>query len=153
METSPLQLDAYFIDEITAKVNTAFDPTTQEYLGQLTVSPQHLIRTDDGDHHQLVLTVTYLPQEGSEASLPYYVEITARGFYHWEGADLDDDQRNRMLALNGSSILYGLMRAEVAQVTALGQHGTMLLPTVNLLEAFAAQEGDSQSSGATGLDQ
>ena len=133
---SPLQLDTYLIDEITVKANPAFDPSVEEFEGKIAVAPQHLILKEDGNYHQLVLAVSYIPREDDETKLPYVVEITGRGFYRFEGSDMTADDQRQMLVLNGSSILYGLLRAEVAHVTALGRYGTMLLPTVNLVEAF-----------------
>jgi preprotein translocase subunit SecB len=41
-----------------------------------------------------------------------------------------------LVIVNGAAILFGLLRGQVAQVTAMSHYGTFLLPPVNLVEAF-----------------
>ena len=53
------------------------------------------------------------------------------------------DQYDKALSLNGASILYGLLRAQIVQLTALSAHGQFLLPTINFVEL---QQSKSESS-------
>lgn len=146
-----LQLDAYFIDEILIKANPDYDPVGEEIGGEITVTPQHLTRKDDESYHQLVLAITYLPREGAEANIPYRVEITGRGYFHFDDPDVAEDDRRRTLMLNGSSILFGLLRAEVAHTTALGRYGAILLPPVDLIEAFRRRGQQLEAPGLDGV--
>ncbi len=149
---SSLQLDRYFIDEISVRVNPAYDRSVTAFEGDLDVFPQHLRRGGDDDRHQLILSVAFLPREGAETQLPYHVEMKGRAFFHFDDADLPDVEKSRMIKLNGASILFGLLRAEVAHVTALGRYGPMLLPAVNLMEAFRARSRElaEKTAGAEG---
>ena len=121
-------------------------------MGDLDVVPRHLRRWGDDDRHQLILSVAFLPREGAETQLPYHVEMKGRAFFHFDDPDLPDVEKSRMIKLNGASILLGLLRAEVAHVTALGRYGPMLLPAVNLMEAFRARsrEPAEKTGGAEG---
>lgn len=137
VQTAPLQLEAYFIESLSMKTNPEFDPTVESYEGHIAVEPQHLVNVGNEDLHQLVLRVKYSPKQGAEARLPYSIDVTGRGFFAFTEPDMTRERRIEMLALNGTSILYGLLRAEVAHVTALGVSGSMLLPAVNLAQSLA----------------
>ncbi|MBU2602657.1 MAG: protein-export chaperone SecB [Actinobacteria bacterium] len=115
-------------------------------MGDLEVVPQHLRRRGDDDRHQLILSVAFLPREGAETQLPYHVEMKGRAFFHFDDPDLPDVEKSRMIKLNGASILFGLLRAEVAHVTALGRYGPMLLPAVNFIEAFRGRSREPAES-------
>jgi preprotein translocase subunit SecB len=47
------------------------------------------------------------------------------------------DKAANLVAFNGASILFGLLRGQLAQVTAFARWSTFLMPPVNLVEAFA----------------
>jgi len=38
--------------------------------------------------------------------------------------------------INGAAILYGMLRGQVAQITAQSVHGQFLLPTANFIELY-----------------
>jgi preprotein translocase subunit SecB len=137
VQSAPLQLEAYFIEALSMKTNPQFDPSVESYEGRITVEPQHLVNVGNEALHQLVLRVKYSPREGAEARLPYSIDVTGRGFFAFTEPDMTRERRVELLAFNGTSILYGLLRAEVAHVTALGVSGSMLLPAVNLAQSLA----------------
>ena len=143
-----LQLEAYFIEALSMRGNELFDPSVHEYEGDISVEPQHLVRKGNDRMHQLVLRVAYQPRLGAEARLPYSVDVTGRGFFSFSVEDLSKQEKIELLAYNGMSILYGLLRAEVAHVTALGQSGPLLLPTVNLASALADWAKKQSQRGA-----
>lgn len=134
---APLQFDAYFIESLSMKSNPLFDPSVESYEGDLLVEPQHLVKRGNNDLHQLVLRIQYAPKQGAEARLPYSIDVVGRGFFSFADPELTPERRLEMLALNGTSILFGLLRAEVAHITALGAAGSLLLPAVNLAESLA----------------
>ncbi|MHB1345706.1 MAG: hypothetical protein ACYCX3_15345 [Thermoleophilia bacterium] len=136
MNASPLQLEDYFIEELSMQVNHAFDEETDMLDGDISVEPQHLVRSDDTGHHQVAMTVAYAPREGAEEKLPYSIRVSGRAFFRLDDSGLTKAERGKTVILNGSSILFGLLRAEVAHVTSLGRWGRILLPTVNLIDAF-----------------
>jgi len=142
-----LQLEAYFIDNLSMKTNALFDPSVQSYQGDISVEPRHLVRKNSEDVHQLVLRIKYVPRQGAETCLPYSIDITGRGFFSFSDPELTSERRFEMLAFNGTSILFGLLRAEVAHSTALGAWGSMLLPTVNLAQCLADWAKRQSSKG------
>jgi preprotein translocase subunit SecB len=133
MSATPLQLESYLIDRLSVEAVDEYDGGVHEGGLKVSVTPQALRREDDALAHQIVIDVSFWPSEPGSA--PYSGQVVARGFFH-VADDLNDSEAQRYVLFNGGSILFGLMRAQVAQVTALGASGTFLIPPVNLVEAF-----------------
>lgn len=130
---TPLQLDAYFIDHLEIEALEDFDDSRESVDLEMEVQPQHLVCEGDALAHQLTLRVPFRPTEPGSA--PYRGEIAGRAFFH-VSEDLDPEHVARYIIVNGSAILFGLLRGQVSQVTAMSRWGTLLLPPVNLVEAF-----------------
>ena len=106
-----------------------------EFNADVQLGPELLTSVDDPSRHQLVLDVSFRSPKGAPV-LPYDFRVRGRAFFHLSG-NLEPDQAASLVVLNGSAILLGLLRAQVAQVTAQGPHGAFLIPPLNLVEAFA----------------
>ena len=129
----PLQLDAYYVDRLTFEVVDGWDDEP-ESSWDIEVDPTHLRNEEDPFEQQVALSVRFGPAEGSSA--PYRGEIAGRAFFRVTDED-DLDKAASLVAFNGASILFGLLRGQVAQVTAFARWSTFLMPPVNLVEAFA----------------
>ena len=153
MATMPLRLDAYLIDVLEVETLSDFEEGRESVGLNVDVQPQYLICETDPSVHQLVLTVPFGPTE--QGSAPYRGRIVGRAFFS-VSEDLDPEQTAQYVIGNGSAILLGLLRAQISQVTALGRWGTLLLPPVNLNEAFTGlagdEEGEDETGGRVGLD-
>lgn len=131
--TTPLQLDDYCIDRFEVTALAGFKAKRDAIKVEVDVTPQHMTKIDDPHSHQIVLDVKFKPSGSGLA--PYKGRIIGRGFFRIT-EELDEDAVARYVLLNGSAILLGLLRAHVAQSTALGRWGQFLIPPVNLVEAF-----------------
>jgi preprotein translocase subunit SecB len=132
---SPLRLDHYLIDSVEIEANTAYD-RRDELVGTMDVDPQHLLHKERPDVHQLVLTVAFGLSDEDPSGAPYTGRIVGRAYFHLEGEDLSEQDKVNLIVVNGAAILYGLLRGQVAQITAMSHFGSFLLPPVNLVEAF-----------------
>lgn len=142
--TTPLQLDAYCIDRFEVTALSGFKAGRGAVEVEVDVDPQHLTKVDDPYSHQVVLDVRFKP--ATSGSAPYKGRIIGRGFFRIT-EELDEDAVARYVLVNGSAILLGLLRAHVAQTTALARWGQFLIPPVNLIEAFknkAAPSGEDE---------
>ena len=128
----PLLLDAYYVDRLALDVVEDYDDDAAEQHWEIDVRPQHLTNTEDPLAQQVVLSVRFEPAEGSSA--PYRGEIAGRAFFRV--CDEEPDKASSLVRFNGSSILFGLLRGQVAQLTAFARWSTFLMPPVNLVEAF-----------------
>jgi len=135
---TPLQLSGYCIDRLKVEANPTFDGR-QERNVAITVGPRAARHATDPSKHQIELSVTFGRVKGDPKGAPYVGAIGARAFFTLDASDLTESEQARLVLLNGSAILLGLLRAQVAQVTALSSYGVFLLPPVNLVEAFRAQ--------------
>ena len=153
---SPLRLDLYVIDRISIEANESFDGRADR-IGTIDVDPQHYMHKKEPDVHQLILTVTFGKADADPDGAPYVGEIVGRALFHLEGDELSEQDKANLVIINGAAILYGLLRGQVAQVTAMSHHGSFLLPPVNLVEAFKAKAealaAASPSSGDDGTDE
>jgi len=132
---SPLQLDTYLIDHIDISVNTGFDPES-DMTADVSLLPTHLTNTDRPEFHQLVLDVRFGAPEGSPNSYPYSGKIVGRGIFHVDPQETTGEDAVQLILVNGTAILLGLLRAHISQITALGLHGQLLLPAMNIVQAW-----------------
>jgi len=132
---SPLLLDRFLVDRIHVEANSDYDKRDELVL-TLDVDPQHLRHNEDPDVHQLILAVRFGRTEEDSAGTPYFGEAVGRAFFHIEGKDLSEKEKAELVLMNGAAILYGLLRGQIAQITAMSHFGTFLLPPTNLVEAF-----------------
>ncbi len=135
--TTPLQLDAYFIDHLEIEALEDFDDVRESSDLHIKIEPQHLVCEGDPLAHQLTLRVPFGPSEPGSA--PYRGSISGRAFFR-VSEELDSDQVAKYVLVNGAAILFGLLRGQVSQITAMSRWGTFLLPPVNLVEAFVDRE-------------
>lgn len=132
MKAPPLQLERYFFTRTVANANPGFDPVAAGNAGDVDrdVDVQvHLFR-NDADPHEYQLTLAIVPVQVGDASPPYELEVEVIGFFtvnpSFERPDID-----RLVQVNGASLLYSAAREYVMTVTSRGPWGPFLLPTVN----------------------
>ena len=128
---SPLQLDDYVIEEFSFRANQVYD-SSKPGSGKLDIEPDLRFHKTDKNKFLLSLCVRYRPDRSDPGGTPYYVKISGKAFLSLAG-DMSTEEHQRLVLFNGSAILYGLLRGHVAQFTALGPNGPLLLPVANLV--------------------
>jgi preprotein translocase subunit SecB len=133
----PFQMLRYEILTLSIDQNEVFDAKADECTGDVQTSILLAPHKKDPRRWRIELTVAVLPVKGKEASFfPYHVKVRGRGYCIFKAKESKEDCENT-LRLNGASILYGLMRAQVAQVTAQSTKGQFLLPVLNFFDIEA----------------
>jgi preprotein translocase subunit SecB len=115
---------------------------------QVALKIEHLLSQEDPTAHQLVMTLKIEPGD-AESVLPYSLQITGRGVFRIEADDLSDDERNRLLILNGGSILLGMLRSQIITLTGVGRNGRFVIPAINLTEAIEHLEHNEGNAAST----
>lgn len=135
---SPMQLNNYFVEELGFKQNAAFDPSPIERNAGLINCTLNIGRAIQAEEHfQLEMTISVEPSLTPPALDPYTISIKLIGLFSFPSEPkLSFDQMDKLVSLNGSSILLGLARGLVAQATGVGQFGKYLLPPINLVEMW-----------------
>jgi len=135
---APLRLDRFWLEEF--ELGTAEDlganPDQIEY--QL-VGGSEFLGTPDGDDFLVRLNVG--TGRGQAAQPPYHFQVTLAGEFS-VATGVPEDERTRLIYVNGTAILYGIARGLLASLTGIGRHGPLHLPSVNFL--------DLQEDGAAG---
>jgi preprotein translocase subunit SecB len=128
---SVLSLEASFYDKVVVEAIEEYKPDAGLTLaGEISVELGHSDALSIPWVALLTVTVT-VPEEGPPP--PYSVDMRAVGHFKWEG-DAETDPGvpvERVVGINGASLLYSGIREMVAMITGRGPWGPMLLPTVD----------------------
>ncbi len=140
---SPLQLNNYFVKELSCRSNQAYDPLAKDSLneGQIHCTVELGTAQSVPDHYMVALVIVVEPSEIRPALDAYHIKIRIEGFFNFKPeANVSQPQKDKLVQLNGCSILMGLARGLVAQATGVGEFGKYLLPAVNFVDILKAQE-------------
>lgn len=128
-----IQLDSYEINSVAVTQNEAFNPNLPSHRGDVSISVDIAASNKDFHKQRITLALQTKPVKGKETEFhPYWIAIKGRGFFT-VGKPCTKKEAERIVRLNGTSMLYGLLRAQVVQITALSAHGKHLLPAVNFV--------------------
>lgn len=140
LQLSPLQLLEFAFDDVSIRSVPSFGGERQS--STLVTSPDNLrMRAESGiallaEHDAysdfgLKLLLHVEPRDADSAPYEANVSIMGTVRMHQMGDMKDADDRRKRALVNGVSILYGLVRDMVCNVTSRSSHGQMLLPTLN----------------------
>ena len=151
---SPLLLNNYFVKELSYRSNPAYhaEPTVRNE-GKIHCSVECGTALNAPDHFMVALVLTVEPSAVPPALDPYHINMRIEGYFNFNpGADIPQSEKERMVNLNGSSILMGLARGLVAQATGVSEFGKYLLPAVNFVEMFKnAEQAATEAIGTAGV--
>lgn len=136
MKVSPLQLSRYFVTDLHFTVQPKFDP--QKELGltndDFVIEPGVLCLGENQREWQVSLRVKQ--QAKPDGNIPYAFSVEVISFF--EVADGFPKERiQRMVETNAPSILYGILREVVRDITTRGPYAGLMLPPVS----FYSSEG------------
>lgn len=127
-----VQLRDYFVDYIETEVNPAFDEASENYEGSIAVDFDFK-RSDDEKHFMVLMRIAANNDEASFKASPYRAVIRLRAFFEFE-ENFPEKEIPNLLGPNGLAMTYSVARGIVGQITGNGQHGKLVLPSVNFIE-------------------
>lgn len=133
-----LQLNNFFVDSFSFETNPFYDPKVKENRipGQIGCSFEVRATREEGKiPYSIVFKVTIDPAKEKPSLDPYAIKFNIVGLFTLDGS-LSDEERHRVLSLNGGTILYGIIRGIVAQTTGSGAFGKYIMPAINLVEIY-----------------
>ena len=131
-----LQLNSYKIFGVSVAPAPDYQPKQPEYTGEVSTGIRIGTHRQNPNKHKVTLDVRIEPKKGMETKcFPYIVAIRGDAIFTTKGIT-DNAAIERGLHLHGASILYGLLRAQVAQITALGIYGAYFMPTLNFADMY-----------------
>jgi len=131
---SKFQLERYVLDAIAVETNAKLNKEIKAHTANVETNIAVVRNEQDARRFVVKMAVNIVPQEGKEAEfVAYAVKVRGRGFFVFDAPPTKEDAEHS-LSLNGAAILYGLLRGQVAQITAQCPHRQMLMPTLNFFE-------------------
>ena len=132
-----LLLENYFLPEISVRISSDYDPKTENQVAEIGLGRSIRGNREDSSKYMVELEVKVSPGLGNKKKqCPIIADATVRGYFRFDKLPAEENEIAKYLMLNGAAILYGLVRAHVAQLTALSPYGRFILPPVNFLKIF-----------------
>lgn len=162
MQLSPLQLLEYTFDGISVMPVEGYvaDPEFSTGLvffpGKLALSADTglALLTEESSYSDfgVRLTLRVGPKEDSLA--PYQIQVSVRGVVrmHLTQANGQAEERRVRALVNGVSLLYGVVREMVSNITSRSAHGQLLLPSLSFADLASHKAGDSPVVSNPALD-
>lgn len=127
-----LNINEYFVDNVIVQTNNKFKRTD---TGTCRINVDyHIKRNNDNPLDFMISMLIELNKNDDDFDLAEYrILLNLTGFYSFtEGAE--EPTINNMIAPSGLSILYGVARGVVSQLTGNCRYGKFILPTLNFME-------------------
>jgi len=151
---SPLQLESYFFERMHCVANA--DITTEEIEDWHRADDSRFglrveLGTNPDTEREWQVAVDFYTSPDYDKKSPYELHFKVIGFFQVDEA-FEHDNLERLVRVNGSSVLYSAMREFVALFTSRAPWGPVQLPTVNFrllapedlngTDAVAERKGD-----------
>lgn len=146
---SPIELERYFVTDQAVTARAAYDPENEivTRIEEYTVDSK--VRQSQGDAEtpeKWEVAVTIKHQPAAETNFPYDFRLTIVGIFTCTVADAKPDFIERMMKINGSSILYGMSREIIRANTERGPWSGIVIPTHSFYEPKApAKESEGSA--------
>lgn len=139
MTLSPLQLEGYFLTDLSFQADHAHDPAKpiQFHEDDLVVETGMVAVPNEERRWQITLKIRLQPRP--ESNSPYTLALTLVGFV-WAAPQLPADRLDSLVRTNGPSMLYGAAREMVRDLTARGPFPPLSLPSVSFLNKPSASK-------------
>lgn len=146
------------ISLLSLTFETRPDIAKQEGPRTIGVGLGHDVRLnpDDESHIMLVLNVgVNVDSDEVFEERGFRFEASLSGIFGAEGLD-ESDERKLFVIVNGLSLLYGEVRSYLNQFSSASPLGTVMLPSVNMLnylQALESKAGEVDETGETNPEQ
>lgn len=142
MKTSPLQLEAYFVTDLHFSINKNFDAQKGAEIKDTDVSANFDMAINAENNRLCQLTLKLQFQPAAEANTPYRFTIEMLGAFRVLEV-YPEEKQDRLLRVNGPSMLFGIAREIVRDITARGPYPALILPSVSFFEPESLPEPKS----------
>ncbi|MBN2164310.1 MAG: protein-export chaperone SecB [Pontiellaceae bacterium] len=141
------QLERFLVESVAVRPNPGYSDTSPENTGTISVGVSLATHNEDKCKRQLILDINLQPKEGAEdRCFPYSISIIGMAFFLFH-KDASEKDVERFLNINGSAMLFGLLRGQVSQITSQSVHGQFLLPPCNFVEMYE-EKNNTPSTGS-----
>ncbi|MDU9047948.1 MAG: protein-export chaperone SecB [Candidatus Electrothrix sp. Rat3] len=131
---SPLNVIEYFFPFVQVSADPEFESGSEK----LAIDCQTKVALDfdpDEKVHQVTLEITVMP-ESEDEKIPYAIHLIAVGLFQ---VDDEWDNKEKLLQVNGASILYSAAREFIITVSSRGPWPPAVLPATSFLQPEGAK--------------
>lgn len=138
MKLAPLQLESYFLTDLSCQANPQFKPDKETKFSErdLEVGAGVQVIKDKPRRWQVSLNLKL--QSGPEANSPYAFRLNLIGVICWVGPEQPEEKLETVVRTNGPSMLYGVAREMGRDLTARGPFPPLVLPSVSFISEAPA---------------
>lgn len=140
MKPAPISFLHYFVSEVSVIAKFDFDPESpvqgrmDEFQTRLDLRKTQQDE-DEKDLWQVDLEVNHQPSP--EVNFPYEFKMKIHGFFECVVEELEVDEQERQVRINGASMLYGIVREVIRANTSRGPWNSIMIPTISFYEPKA----------------
>jgi preprotein translocase subunit SecB len=128
---TPLRLNNYFFPVVQVVANPKYRKTDEHREPRFKISPSFK-KNDENDLYQVSVDIHLLHKE-EEVQVPYLIHLVAFGFFEVQP---EWPEPEKLLFINGSTILYAAAREYLITVSSRGPWGAVTLPMVSFLNMY-----------------
>jgi preprotein translocase subunit SecB len=141
MELAPLQLSDYFVHSIQVEALSNYDVNKPSDLDVDSLSvEQKCLPQDDGAKRRYGIDLVIKQSEVEGKNLPYSYELRMFGLIDVLPDDLDEDRMQRLVEINGPSMLFSAAREILRAATGRGPYGPLLIPSTTFYKPSKAKK-------------
>ncbi len=131
---SLLQLKEYFFPVVQVVANATFNDKNDAVETTYNIEPS-LVKSDENNLYQIAIDISSSADDEQD-KLPYVVHIVAVGIFE---INPEWDEPEKLLYINGSSILYSAAREFLITITSRGPWDALYLPSVSFLKKYQSE--------------
>ena len=135
-----LNLNDYFIDELAFTANREREAGGTS-TGTIDIDFDINRSSENPLNFMIAMVIDINRRDEDFERGDYRIHLKLSGYFSFNEG-ISEELINGMIAHNGLSILYGVARGTVADVTATSWHGKFVLPAVNFIELVRQKAAD-----------
>lgn len=136
---SKLRFNDYEVDKMVFIRNHEFDDSKDEDIALKFSFSSEVLLSSEKEKGIIILTCKLFEEDFSENNLPFYLELTMRGYYDCEEVEEFED-----FELNAMAILLPYLRSTITSFTAQAGIAPVIIPPINVFNVFKNREETKQ---------
>ena len=138
---SPLQMSRYFVTDCQVTAAKHFKPKDGVVLNADLLSLEPSFQALENER-QWEITLRAKFQPGPKVNAPYFFVLEIVGFFQVE-PQYPPERLDALVRVNGPSVLYGVAREIIRDLTCRGPYPPMFLPSASFVENARAKQRDA----------
>ncbi len=139
---TPLRLDNYFFPVVQVVANPEYRSIEEHQEPIFKIAPS--VAKNENGLYQVSVEILLL-QEEEKSPVPYSIHLVSLGFF---AVQPDWPEPEKLLFINGSTILYAAAREFLITISSRGPWGAVTLPMVSFLKMYQDIMAEQNSSGS-----